>query len=326
MPVLDQDHPGSCAAQPVDPGVVWAQTFVAGITGALTQVNLAIATEPSFDDFFCPFSGSPGPCVPGDLTISIRDTMPGIAHVSNGFDYSNTAPRVIPTDIDLASTTVPAAAVPNPDSLDLCNMPLLNITFAAPAQVSAGNTYAIVVESGGTARRLWSVAATTNFDTYPEGTMFFSTQGSWYDYSYQPYANASGNVEYIKAQFQTFVESDATPPSLSCAASPNSLWPPNGKSVLVTVSGSITDADSGVDASSAMYAVTDEYGQVQPSGGVTVGADGTYAFGVSLEASRDGTDRDGRTYTIVVSGTDMAGNVGSCSAEVIVPHDQGKKK
>lgn len=113
------------------------------------------------------------------------------------------------------------------------------------------------------------------------------------------------------------------PPSVSCAATPSSLWPPNGKSVVVTVSGVVTPGTQTIPPSGTTYAVTDEYGQVQPTGNITLGAGGSYSFGVSLIAARNGNDRDGRAYTIVVSATDNIGNVGSCSAVVTVPHDQG---
>jgi probable HAF family extracellular repeat protein len=115
---------------------------------------------------------------------------------------------------------------------------------------------------------------------------------------------------------------DTTAPVITIAASPATLSPPNGKLVTVTVSGTITDGlgGSGVDASSAAYQVIDEYGQIQPSGPVTPDeADGSYAFTVDLQASRNGNDRDGRRYTIEVSATDHAGNEGAKSATVTVP-------
>ena len=107
------------------------------------------------------------------------------------------------------------------------------------------------------------------------------------------------------------------------SANPATLWPPDGRLVTVTVSGTITDepGGSGVEPSSAAYRVMDEYGQIQPSGSVTLDADGSYAFTVALQASRKGNDRDGRHYTIVVSATDMAGNLGVASATVTVPHN-----
>jgi hypothetical protein len=113
------------------------------------------------------------------------------------------------------------------------------------------------------------------------------------------------------------------PPVITVSTTPKSLWPPNGRTVTVTVSGTITDtAACAVNAKSAAYVVTDEYGQVQPTGGIILGAGGTYSFTVPLQASRMGKDPDGRQYTITVRAKDNAGNAGSASAVVTVPHDQ----
>jgi hypothetical protein len=124
-------------------------------------------------------------------------------------------------------------------------------------------------------------------------------------------------------EFQALV-GDMIPPAVTMAVSPTTLWPPNGKLVSVQVSGTITDeADgSGVNASSAAFVVLDEYGEIQPHGKLTLGTDGQYAFTVALKASRKGADQDGRHYTITVSATDQAGNLGEASTTVTVPHDQ----
>ncbi|HEY6386359.1 MAG TPA: hypothetical protein VIX91_11820 [Candidatus Acidoferrum sp.] len=114
-----------------------------------------------------------------------------------------------------------------------------------------------------------------------------------------------------------------TPPSVTCSANPHTLWPPNGKPVVVTVSGTVTPGSQPIPSGIAAYAVTDEYDQVQPSGTVTLGTGGSYSFGISLIAARNGDDKDGRTYTIVVGARDSIGNLGSCSTVVTVPHDQG---
>ena len=116
---------------------------------------------------------------------------------------------------------------------------------------------------------------------------------------------------------------DKIPPAITISANPLSLWPPNGNMVPVTVSGTITDADSGVNLSSGSFAVSDEYGTVQPAGSLTINPDGTYIFTVNLEASRHGSDHDGRQYTISVLAKDNAGNLGSSSFIVSVAHDQG---
>jgi hypothetical protein len=120
-----------------------------------------------------------------------------------------------------------------------------------------------------------------------------------------------------------FQPTDTTPPTISITATPQTLWPPNGKLVPVLVSGTITDTDSGVDLKTVAYAVTDEYGLIQPSRAVAVAADGSYTFTIHLQASRNGNDRDGREYIITVYAEDNAGNTGSKDTKVIVPHDQG---
>jgi glycosidase len=134
---------------------------------------------------------------------------------------------------------------------------------------------------------------------------------------------ALDNAGNISSLASLAVNIDLTPPAVSVSANPVSLWPPNGKMLPVTVSGAITDTLSGVDPSTAAFAVVDEYGSVQPSGAVSLGAGGRYSFTVSLQASRNGNDKDGRHYTITVSAKDLAGNLGSAAAVVTVPHDQG---
>jgi FG-GAP-like repeat len=129
---------------------------------------------------------------------------------------------------------------------------------------------------------------------------------------------ASFNSGTIGVLLNTAV--DTTSPIITLSTTPRILWPPNGRLVPVVVSGTITDTGSGVNASSATYAVRDEYGLIHPSGRISLGSGGTYSFVVSLQASRRGSDLDGRHYKIRVRAMDNAGNVGSKSAIVIVPH------
>jgi hypothetical protein len=121
-----------------------------------------------------------------------------------------------------------------------------------------------------------------------------------------------------------FQSSDTTPPAITVTATPDTLWPPNGRLVPVTIVATITDAGSGVDPSTTAYTVEDEYGSVEPSGSLTLGQDGRYTATIYLQASRNGNDRDGRHYTIIVRAVDDEGNEGSATAIVIVPHDQGQ--
>jgi hypothetical protein len=115
---------------------------------------------------------------------------------------------------------------------------------------------------------------------------------------------------------------DAVPPVITAAATPNVLWPPNGAMLAVTISGTITDAGSGLDVASAAISVSDEYGEIQPSGAVGLDSGGQYSFTIPLQAWRKGTDKDGRRYTVMVRAADNAGNVATASTVVTVPHDQ----
>jgi hypothetical protein len=112
-----------------------------------------------------------------------------------------------------------------------------------------------------------------------------------------------------------------TPPSVSCFVTPNTLWPPNGSTVPITVSGQIT---AGTQASgTTTFLVTDSQSSAQQNGTVTPQSNGAFSFTVPLVSSRAGNIQSGRQYTIAVTANDSIGNQGSCSAVVTVPHDQG---
>jgi len=81
--------------------------------------------------------------------------------------------------------------------------------------------------------------------------------------------------------------------------------------VTVTISGNAADTVSGI--AGASYNVVDEYGVTQPSGAVTLQANGNYSFTLSLPATKTGNDKDGHLYTIIVRATDRAGNLGSAT-------------
>ena len=113
-----------------------------------------------------------------------------------------------------------------------------------------------------------------------------------------------------------------TAPVVTLFATPTILWPPDGKMVPVTFSGTITSAEGACSIRAAAYAVSDEYGRIHPNGTVTLGSGGAYTFTVWLEASRLGMDADGRIYTLTVSATNNIGMTVTRSAEVLVPHDR----
>jgi hypothetical protein len=128
---------------------------------------------------------------------------------------------------------------------------------------------------------------------------------------------------------------DRTPPTVIVnPASSSILWPPDGKFVTVTITGTAIDDLSGVNPASLRFAVADEYGKVQPAGAIVdvSGSDPTafggfeivnFSFQVNLQARRFGYDFDGRQYLLGVSAFDAAGNVGTGGTVVTVPHDMG---
>jgi len=120
-----------------------------------------------------------------------------------------------------------------------------------------------------------------------------------------------GNVE--DTHNQTHYVDDSLP-VVTISASPTILWPPNHKMKNVLISGSATDAGSGI--ASVTFTVEDEYNLVEPT---------LTAFGqiIQLEAWRNGNDMDGRIYTITATATDNLGHVTTALTIVRVPHDQG---
>lgn len=108
---------------------------------------------------------------------------------------------------------------------------------------------------------------------------------------------------------------DQTPPKLSIDTNPKTIWPPNNKMVDVTVTGSAIDEN----LLSVKFFVEDEYSLIQPV--IT-----SFNQVIKLEASRNGEDKDGRKYIIRVVAEDMAENISEASVEILVPHDQGKKR
>jgi hypothetical protein len=193
--------------------------------------------------------------------------------------------------------------------------------FWSGADVGSGiGTYSIYVSDNQGAFTLWQ--------QFPGTTTSAAYMGQ-VNHTYGFYSIAQdfvGNDEPAKSMAEATTQvtgGDHTPPTITIAANPSQLLPPDGRMVPVTISGTMTDNQSGVNNSTAAFAVTDEYGQIQPSGPITVGSNGSYSFVINLQASRNGNDHDGRQYTIAVSVKDNAGNLSTAMTTVVVPHDQG---
>jgi hypothetical protein len=158
-------------------------------------------------------------------------------------------------------------------------------------------------------------------DQAPEYALTLSADG---DYHLLVRAtDQAGNTEQPLALAE--IKIDQTPPRSNPVALTSVLWPPTGQTVHVIIAGLITDNLSGIDPTGASYAVADSEGQVDLSGTLTLDRHGFYVFQAPLSKGRAGQDRQGRVYTLTITDDDLAGNVGSWSVTVMVPHDEGKR-
>lgn len=123
------------------------------------------------------------------------------------------------------------------------------------------------------------------------------------------------NVGNTEATQMITVKIDGAAPVVTASANPSTA-PKRPQPVTVTISGSATDAVSGI--SSASFNVIDEYGVAQPSGSVTIQANGSYSFSLVLPATKHGSDKNGHLYTIVVTATDQAGNTASATTTLTI--------
>lgn len=120
----------------------------------------------------------------------------------------------------------------------------------------------------------------------------------------------AGNKEAAR---ELEIKIDKTPPVVSISASPDSIWPPNGKMINIKITGNSSDSH----LKTTTLKVEDEYNQIQST---------LTDFGqtIQLEAKRNGDDVDGRSYTIQATAEDLAGNTKQAVTTVTVPHDQNK--
>jgi hypothetical protein len=114
------------------------------------------------------------------------------------------------------------------------------------------------------------------------------------------------------------VKIDKTPPVATCSATPGVLWPPNKKMVDITLAVNVSDGGAGAGGFTLLSVTSNELdpGSIQD---FTIGTPDVTG---RLRADRLGTG-NGRVYTFVYQFTDVAGNSGTCSPQVVVPHDQG---
>ena len=110
--------------------------------------------------------------------------------------------------------------------------------------------------------------------------------------------------------------------TITAVATPQLLFPPNGRYVPVAVVGTIIE--SGPHAPTAFFQVTDEYRRDEPRAHLelvrTSSTTYAYTFHIFLQADRSTRVPDGRHYDILVAAGDAQNGNGTTIA-VIVPRD-----
>jgi VCBS repeat-containing protein len=212
--------------------------------------------------------------------------------------------QVSDPDTTAPTTTISLAGTPGKNGYYVSPV---TVTLAATDPDNAPNTLTTTYSINGGTNQPY----TTPFTISTNGTTtitFFST-------------DPAGNVEASNTQT---INIDTVAPVISATANPTRLWPPNGKMVDVQITG--TASDNLTQLTTGTYTTVDSYGKVQPSGTFTINPDGTFSFSIPLQARRHGYDKAGRTYTVTLNVQDQAGNVGTFTLTITVPHDLGHHK
>ena len=308
-----------------------ADVIFSNITGTFSYSNEAsVCTTP---DLGCPFGTVGGGYIyqAAAFTPSANFTLTNVQVFVRGAECA--PPGVPPTcrnnfyNLALYSDSngLPGAAIASGSGAFAPEVPAVQTLNMGPVTLSSGTQYWLVMlpgpMTGNGSFTYWMGGGSTSIPAAFISYNAFTGQNGGSPVVHQPPMWLPRGTSTLQFEIDG-VQGVQSPPSITCAATPNTLRPPNGKPVAVTVSGVVTPGTQPI-AGGAAYAVADEYGQVQPNGTLALGAGGSYLFAVSLIAARNGNDQDGRTYTIVVGAKDVIGHLGSCSTVVTVPHDQG---
>ena len=139
------------------------------------------------------------------------------------------------------------------------------------------------------------------------------------------------NGAWDTCQAKVTVVVDITSPEISVSVSPNTLWPPNHKMVLITPMITVSDNCDPTpvyELTSIIMNEGDETNTFSPDYDSTLGDGNTINDiqvdengDIYLRAEKSGLG-SGRIYTIIYTATDASGNSASTSVTVTVPHDQ----
>jgi hypothetical protein len=122
------------------------------------------------------------------------------------------------------------------------------------------------------------------------------------------------------ATVTTTVKRDTVPPTVTCAPTPSTLWPPNHQLVSVEIAVSVDDATSGPNGFALGDTSTNTGDAASDIVGFDVGMPDVAGF---LRAERPGNATE-RLYRLTYTAEDVAGNTSDCEAAIAVPHDRSR--
>jgi len=239
--------------------------------------------------------------VRGDLA-----SLPGRKAVEVSFTGLNAVPPPPhPAPDDTTAPTTVASVVPGASTAGWHHGHVAVALSAADDTGGVGvkEIHAQVVEHGG------AIAATALIDPGEEVVLpALSAEGA-YEVTYF----AVDRLRNREAPKTLMVRIDRTAPDVSgLPPQPCLIWPPNER--LVRVADIV-----GADSSSGLADLDVSASSSEPAGPADIVISGGR---VSLRATRD-DDGPGRTYTVVATATDNAGNVTTRQASCVVPHHLG---
>jgi hypothetical protein len=290
------------------------------------QVRNQSDLEFSIGLFFDPLSGS--------LTINIADwideTVSAGIDTIEIFNETFTTPLIDKTftmkgfnTITKSAFTVEGFRYPTP-VLSEVSPAMVKLNSGSINLVAAGADFVDAYTNGGgtipSSQILWDgVQQSTTFDSATQLTATIPASYIAVEGAHQVRVKNPAPGGGLSNALPVIV--DGTPPQITATPNPALLDKTGNPNVLVsvTISGSITDALSGVDGTTATFSVDDEYDLVEPSGAMTLNPDNTFSFVVRLSPTRKAKDTDGRVYSIKIQCSDKLGFVGTKTIQVIAP-------
>jgi len=154
-----------------------------------------------------------------------------------------------------------------------------------------------------------------------------NTSEGTYDAKFRTYLRSNDGAVPVEISLTLDVaeQQSCEPPVFSdITAQQTTFKAKNNKPFLVSFAGQVSTPE-GCPLTDSWYQLSDEYGELDKNAKVLINDDGSFEASISILASRDGKDKDGRLYTVVFGAANEAGNGESGVTSIVIAHDNGKK-